>query len=232
MNNRECSQCGVSAKSPIWGFALLARDGWGLAKATYPSGAVERSWLCSECDALAERRARGLAKYSAPPGPREHSPERPQLKVLVVDDHDLMQRCLVRLLAGCKTVSATSGAEALLLLRSGVHFDVIVSDVMMPEMSGPELYARCYALSPQLARCFVFASGEPAAARRAIDEAVARVGAERAPPLLTKPTSRAALMAAVTATAASAAHASGTYVMQFSELEPADEKQGTRGSRY
>ena len=85
----------------------------------------------------------------------------------------------------------------------------------MPELTGPELYARCFAQSPDLARRFVFASADPTFARRLVDQVVARVGAKQAPPLLTKPTSRAALMAAVAAVIASAPHQSGTYELRL-----------------
>jgi CheY-like chemotaxis protein len=137
------------------------------------------------------------------------------LKILIIDDHELMLRSMVRMLAGCETVVAPGPREALSLLRGGQQFDVIVSDVMMPGMTGPELYERCFAESPELARRFLFASGDSALATRWIQQAVARVGAQHTPPLLSKPTSRTALMAAVATVAASAPHRSGTYELRL-----------------
>ena len=52
---------------------------------------------------------------------------------------------------GTEVVTAASGREALDLFAQG-HFDVIVSDLTMPEMSGAELLARVSQVSPSTAR--------------------------------------------------------------------------------
>jgi CheY-like chemotaxis protein len=146
--------------------------------------------------------------------------------VLVVDDHVLLLRCMARLLSGCETVLTTSPRHALEMLLAGDTFDVIVCDVMMPDVTGPELYERCVAHSPELGRRFLFASSDPIGSRRAIDEAAARVGAPHLPPLLRKPITRAGLNAAVQAVARGVAHSSGTYVLQLpagAEAAPARE---------
>jgi CheY-like chemotaxis protein len=213
----ECSQCGVSADGHVWGFMLLATHGWGVASATNPPGAAERAWLCEACCAREESVARGLGKRSAPRAQREHAREGQRLKVLIVDDHLLMLRSMVRMLAGCDTVITTSPREAWAVLQS-VPFDVIVSDVMMPEITGPELYARCFAHAPELARRFIFASADPMLAKREIERTVQAIGAAQSPPLLAKPTSRSALMAAVTAVARGTVHESGTYVLHLTDV--------------
>ena len=210
----ECSQCGVSASGHVWGFALLAAQGWGVAAATNPPGAAERAWLCEACLARAESVARGVGKRSSPKVQRARPGEGQRLKVLIVDDHLLMLRSMVRMLAGCETMITTSPREAWTVLQS-VPFDVIVSDVMMPEISGPELYARCFAHSPALARRFIFASADPILAGREIARTVQAVGASHTPPLLAKPTSRTAFMTAVAAVARATPHDSGTYVMRL-----------------
>jgi len=192
----------------------LATQGWGVAAATNPPGAAERAWLCEACCARAESVARGLGKLSAPKPQREEGAREDQrLKVLIVDDHLLMLRSMVRTLAGCETVITTSPREAWSVLQS-VRFDVIVSDVMMPEISGPELYARCFAYSPELARRFIFTSADPMRAQRDIERMVKSLGVAQAPPLLAKPTSRSALMSALAAVTQGTAHESGTYVLR------------------
>ena len=240
----------MTAASLVWGFALLAKCGWGITPVTSPPGAAERSWLCADCGSRADSVARGLARWTATKPQRDREQERKReqqrdsarprasrpLRVLVVDDHVLMLRSMVRMLAGCETVVTASPREALELLREGVRFDAIVSDVMMPDMSGPELYAQCHQLSPEIAQRFVFASADPVSARRYIEEVAASLGVEQAPALLAKPTSRMALMAAVSAAAAGNAHQSGTYMMKLPggglPSESRDPRKGSRGSRY
>jgi CheY-like chemotaxis protein len=225
MKDCQCSQCGVSAMAPVWGFALLIQSGWSIAPTTNPPGAAERAWLCSDCGARAQGAARGLGRmFAHKPQPERVYKSEAQLveplKILIVDDHELVLRSMVRMLASHETVVATTPHEALALLHGDHQFDVIVSDVMMPEMTGPELYERCYAQSPELARRFLFASGAPVLAARLIEQVVARVGAERAPPLLSKPASRGELLAAVAAVAAGVPHRSGTYELRL----PTDER--------
>jgi CheY-like chemotaxis protein len=209
MKSCQCSQCGVSAAGLVWGFGLLARDGWGLTPATNPPGAAERAWLCSVCARRAANVGRGLGRVSTPKPCRETATLARPLNVLIIDDHLLMLRSLARMLADCEPVVASSARQALQVLQNGAKFDAIVSDVMMPLMSGPELYAHCYRQSPELAQRFVFASADPIAARELIDRTATQLGAGRAPALLSKPTSRELLLAAVIAVVTP--HESGTY---------------------
>jgi CheY-like chemotaxis protein len=81
-------------------------------------------------------------------------------KVLVVDDDAVVAKSVTRTLASHHdTVTADSGRRALDLLRGGARFDVILCDVMMPEMTGPELYDEVLRLAPEQARAMVFVTG-------------------------------------------------------------------------
>jgi len=138
---------------------------------------------------------------------------RDALRVLLVDDEDMVRRCTARSLSGFEIVCASSGDEALAILSNDTDFDAVLSDVMMPLMSGPEMFEHCYELYPRLAQRFVFASGDPDGARPLLLSAVARVGAEQTPALLTKPSATEALKLALVAAAAHEEPRSGTWAI-------------------
>jgi two-component system cell cycle sensor histidine kinase/response regulator CckA len=71
--------------------------------------------------------------------------------VLVVEDERLVRDLIAEELArrGYRVLAAENGAEALGLARAhGGHIDVVVSDVVMPEMGGPELTRELTTLLP------------------------------------------------------------------------------------
>lgn len=76
---------------------------------------------------------------------RQKAGPRRALRVLVVDDEEPIRRFVDRVLsdAGYETVVAADGASAMELAgkRQG-GFDILVTDLMMPEMTGDELARR------------------------------------------------------------------------------------------
>jgi len=91
----------------------------------------------------------------------ETQAQRPALRVLVVDDEsellDAMCESLQKL--GHSIAGVTSGTSALERLKSET-FDLILSDLRMPGMDGPELYESACALIPRLRHRFVFITGD------------------------------------------------------------------------
>ena len=84
----------------------------------------------------------------------------PGLRVLVVDDEVLIGRLIQAGLADeADVVAVTSGREALELLQVDETFDVILSDLMMPDVTGMELHACLEANAPHLADRMVFMTG-------------------------------------------------------------------------
>jgi PAS domain S-box-containing protein len=80
--------------------------------------------------------------------------------VLIVDDDPLVLRGLSRALGSRFEVTcAPDAAAALNLLQLGRTFDAVVCDVMMPQLTGPELYTRLEKLDAPLARRFAFVTG-------------------------------------------------------------------------
>lgn len=119
------------------------------------------------------------------------------LQILVVDDdagnRDAMQRLLT--LEGHQVSVAADGLEALERLAQG-HFDVVVADLNMPRLGGSGLYEQVREARPELARRFVFITGDDA--RAVSREFLSRVRQ----PTLTKPYSVTDLVAAVNEIAA------------------------------
>lgn len=80
--------------------------------------------------------------------------------VLVVDDEVAVTRAVRRMLSGEHDVVAeTSAADALALISRGRRFDVILCDLMMPEMTGMDLHDELQKAAPDQAAKMVFLSG-------------------------------------------------------------------------
>ena len=78
------------------------------------------------------------------------------LRILLAEDEDAMRGYLARALenAGYVVVAVDRGTEALPLLESQ-HFDLLLSDIVMPEMDGIELAQRCNEVSPRTRVMFI-----------------------------------------------------------------------------
>ena len=101
----------------------------------------------------------GDSRAEVKPRPRATS-DAVGARVLVVDDDEAVLRAIARLLRPENEVVAVSDPhEALRLLESGERFDVILCDLMMPHLSGMELYNLVEARNPRTAERFVFISG-------------------------------------------------------------------------
>ncbi|MGH7155499.1 MAG: response regulator, partial [Acetobacteraceae bacterium] len=83
--------------------------------------------------------------------------------VLVVDDDHAVRTTTASLLAelGYRVLEAGSGAEALDELENGDPADVLLTDVVMPGMTGPELARRARMLHPHLPIVFISGYSDP-----------------------------------------------------------------------
>ncbi|MEO7035689.1 MAG: ATP-binding protein [Polyangiaceae bacterium] len=95
------------------------------------------------------------------------SSDRFRARILVIDDEPAILRAFRRVLFSHDVHVATSGPEAMQTLAEGTSFDVIFCDVMMPEMSGVDVYQRIRERHPGQEHKIVFMTGgafaEPAA---------------------------------------------------------------------
>jgi PAS domain S-box-containing protein len=81
-------------------------------------------------------------------------------RVLVIDDEETLAQAMRRYLALDHEVEALTSARAALdLIEGGQRYDVILCDVMMPNITGMDFYARVRALEPALADQIVFVTG-------------------------------------------------------------------------
>ncbi len=81
------------------------------------------------------------------------------VRVLVVDDEELVLKAFVRTLEGHEVHCARSGREAIELLRTEEPYDLILCDVMMPDMNGEDVYNVAEDIRPGTRERFVFVTG-------------------------------------------------------------------------
>jgi CheY-like chemotaxis protein len=85
------------------------------------------------------------------------TPTHRRARVLAVDDELLVLRVIQRTLAPHHDVVVTATArEALRWIDCGQRFDVILCDLLMPEMTGMDFHARLVRVAPEQALNVVF----------------------------------------------------------------------------
>ena len=82
-------------------------------------------------------------------------------RVLVVDDDGAVLRAMTRLLSSDHDVVALDDSREALrrLVDESEAFDVVFCDLMMPHVTGMELFTRVRVARPSLASRFVFVTG-------------------------------------------------------------------------
>jgi PAS domain S-box-containing protein len=100
------------------------------------------------------------AAEEQPALPLGEAPVPHRARILVVDDEPVLLRSIEDLLGESHdVVTRASGREALDLLHADRGFDVIVADLMMPGVTGMDLFESASAKYPGLERRFVFMTG-------------------------------------------------------------------------
>ena len=85
-----------------------------------------------------------------------------RLRILVADDEPLVGAALRRLLAPHEVTVVDGGAAAIRAIHAipaSVAFDLVLCDVMMPDLSGPRVYEAVRESHPDLLARFVFITG-------------------------------------------------------------------------
>lgn len=103
----------------------------------------------------------------------------------------MLGRAIKRMLVDHDVTLVTSARDAVTAIEEGARFDVILSDLMMPELSGMDLHEEIGRIAPDQVDKMVFMTGgafTPAA--RAFFEHVAN-------PTIEKPFDKAALLSVI-----------------------------------
>jgi len=127
-------------------YGIVRRSGGFIEVASQPGqGTTFSVYLPAVSPALAERPA------PAPTPPRGHE------RVLLVEDDELVRRLMQTLLAslGYEVHVADRGDIALDMLEAGLAVDLLVSDALLPGLSGSELYTKALQLKPDLPVVFI-----------------------------------------------------------------------------
>jgi two-component system NtrC family sensor kinase len=103
-------------------------------------------------------------------------------RILIVDDEPVILDLLFEILEdlGHSIDTASNGMEATRKIKNG-HYDLVLTDVRMPQMNGIDLYREIIAVRPDLEHKVIFISGDLVNPRTL--EFLAEVGA----PTLPKP---------------------------------------------
>ena len=92
------------------------------------------------------------------------APEAEKRRILVVDDEDSIQKLLTSVLEmdGHEVQLASNGRDALTRIQQS-SFDLIISDIKMPVMGGPEMFTHLRESGNPLARRIIFITGDTVA---------------------------------------------------------------------
>jgi len=116
-----------------------------------------------------------------------------QRRILIIDDDRFVAAAIALELSAHDVVVTESGREALELLRREKDFDLILCDLMMPEVTGMDVYDSLRAIDPSLLERVVVMTGG------AFTPAARQFLAEVNAPLIEKPFETGALLALVAA---------------------------------
>lgn len=105
-----------------------------------------------------------VAAGASTPAPRSSTVARRGL-VWLVDDDEALGRAVKRIVQLDHDVEVVTPREAISRAREGARYDVLLSDLMMPEIDGVSLHAELAAIAPALADRIVFMTGGAFTAR-------------------------------------------------------------------
>ncbi|MBT8495791.1 MAG: response regulator, partial [Deltaproteobacteria bacterium] len=144
---------------------VTTKEVGGTGLGLYVCASIVRS-LGGRLSAAANQEQGSCFRVELPPAgetdslrPRKRAPSMSgQARILVIDDEPGVLEFMVDALDGHQVVTAESGREALSIMAEQ-SFDLILCDLIMPEVSGMEVFERATADRPEMASSFVFMTG-------------------------------------------------------------------------
>jgi two-component system, cell cycle sensor histidine kinase and response regulator CckA len=125
-----------------WVYGIVTNHGGGVAVSSQPgSGTSVRVYLPAEKRIVQNK------------GPSSEADLKGNQTILMVDDEDLLLTMGQTILSayGYRVLTANSGPKALEILAKGEpHVDLVITDLVMPAMSGRELVERIHAQDPAM----------------------------------------------------------------------------------
>ena len=80
-------------------------------------------------------------------------------RILIIDDQPTLAKAIRRMLADHDVTVVASGREALDKIEAGERYDIILTDVMMPEISGIDIHMTLARIAPEQVANMVFMTG-------------------------------------------------------------------------
>jgi PAS domain S-box-containing protein len=130
-------------------YGIVAQSGGDISLASAPEHGTTVTIVLPRIDPPPEQ----PAASTAPTRTAEPHETRLPVRALVVEDNEIVRHVIVSTLEqfGYEIVEARDGASALRLLDHDPHLDLLVTDAVMPGLSGPQLASKARLLRPDLA---------------------------------------------------------------------------------
>lgn len=166
-------------------YTIIKQHGGELTLQSVPGeGTQARVKLPAAAVAIAQSPERGGNPAASSPGPERFAASvTGARRILIVDDEDaiaVILRSIVQRNMGSQAEWVADGQTAITRLKAE-HFDLIISDVRMPHISGLDLFRWVRESRPELARRFIFITGD--AGSTSLNEELDTLGV----PVLRKP---------------------------------------------